>query len=255
MKAFKQIIILFVIAFGININLFPQAPSSNYSKAITLYNDGNFTNAKDLFLELYKNDYKNFEVCYNLGNCYYRLNDFPNAILYYERAKKINPYDKDLLNNLEIANSNIVDKFEVIPETFLARFWHRLTSLFTPVVWNVLFFVFLFLVLILLFIVFFAKRKKLRKTSLILAIIFFCLFIFTTFINNSIRSQYQNHNTAIIFENSVSAKGSPSTESVDVFVIHKGTKVSVKNSLGEWIEIVLSNGEVGWINSSSVEFI
>lgn len=255
MKTLKRNLILLIIVFGGSLNLFSQTPSSIYSKAITEYNEGNYDYAKDLFLELYNKDYKNFEVCYNLGNCYYRLNDMPNAILYYERAKKINAYDKDLFHNLEVANSNIVDRFEVIPETFLVRFWNRLVSIFTPTVWIVLFFVFLFIVLILLFLVFFGNRKKIRKTSLVLTIVFFCLFIFTTFINNSIRLHYQRQDSAIIFDNSVSAKGSPSEESVDVFVIHKGTKVAVKNTVGEWIEIVLSNGKVGWITFSSLEFI
>ena len=33
----------------------------------------------------------------------------------------------------------------------------------------------------------------------------------------------------------------------DLFVLHEGTKVSVRSTLGDWSEIALEDGNVGWM--------
>ena len=47
---------------------------------------------------------------YNLGNCYIQLGEIGKAITYYQRALKITPQDKELKENLAIAESRIVTK-------------------------------------------------------------------------------------------------------------------------------------------------
>ncbi len=46
-------------------------------------------------------------VCYNLGNAYYRLNDLPHAILYYERALKYRPHYPDARYNLSVCRNKL----------------------------------------------------------------------------------------------------------------------------------------------------
>ena len=45
---------------------------------------------------------------YNIGNCYFKLNDVPRAILHYERALELSPGDDDIRANLELARQQIV---------------------------------------------------------------------------------------------------------------------------------------------------
>ena len=40
-------------------------------------------------------------VCYNLGNCYYRMDDLAHSILWYERALLLSPGDEDIRFNLD----------------------------------------------------------------------------------------------------------------------------------------------------------
>ena len=60
-----------------------------------------------------------------------------------------------------------------------------------------------------------------------------------------------------IFEPSVSVKSSPSNNSTELFILHEGTKVSLRQSMdqGEWYEVVLTNGDVGWVRTEAIKII
>jgi SH3-like domain-containing protein len=53
----------------------------------------------------------------------------------------------------------------------------------------------------------------------------------------------------------VTVKGSPSTTSTDLFIIHEGTKVYLIDELDDWFEIKLSDGKQGWLSREDVETI
>ena len=50
----------------------------------------------------------------------------------------------------------------------------------------------------------------------------------------------------------VTVKSSPDKSGTDLFQLHEGTKVSVKSSLGKWIEIKLGNGSIGWVEKDDI---
>ena len=60
---------------------------------------------------------------------------------------------------------------------------------------------------------------------------------------------------AIITDVVVTAKSSPDDSGTDLFRIHEGLKVSVKDKSLDWVEIRLSDGRVGWIKAEALEVI
>ncbi len=67
-------------------------------------------------------------VYFNLGNCYFREKDYGKAILFYERAKRLDPSNESINLNLKIANLKIVDKIKPIPEFFITKFLKNLAK-------------------------------------------------------------------------------------------------------------------------------
>ena len=65
----------------------------------------------------------------------------------------------------------------------------------------------------------------------------------------------ENRSSAIVFAATVTVKSSPDESGTDLFVLHEGTKVSIKSTLGEWSEIELEDGNVGWLQSKNIEKI
>jgi SH3-like domain-containing protein len=58
---------------------------------------------------------------------------------------------------------------------------------------------------------------------------------------------YENQDQAIIMAPTVTVKSSPNAASVDLFVLHEGTKVTVLESSDGWNKVRIANGSVGWL--------
>ena len=87
------------------------------------------------------------------------------------------------------------------------------------------------------------------------------IFVLLLFSLLSLHFTYQNYqilkdnSEAIIFTPTVTIKSSPDEKSVDLFVLHEGTKVRILDNIGNWYEIKIANGSVGWLPASSLEKI
>ena len=54
---------------------------------------------------------------------------------------------------------------------------------------------------------------------------------------------------------SASIMTSPDANSQELFRLHEGTKVKLNKTDGNWIEIEIANGSVGWTSKENVEII
>jgi tetratricopeptide (TPR) repeat protein len=195
------------------------------------------------------------DIYYNLGNCYYKQNALAKAIWYYEKARKLKPGDDDIRHNLRIANSRIVDKIDVVPELFYKRWWNIIANSMSVDDWarfTILVFV-LFLVSSGFYLL--MKRLVVRKIAFWVGIILFIASLFGYLFAWEKHNQLSNRKEAIIFIPAVPVKSSPDESSVDLFVIHEGTKVSLTDSIGGWYKVVILNGSVGWIPSEAFKSI
>ena len=81
------------------------------------------------------------------------------------------------------------------------------------------------------------------------------MFLFTLLTANQSYSRLINQHEAIVFSPTITVKSSPDEKSIDLFVIHEGTKVSIIDQIGNWYEIRIANGSVGWLQSGAIEKI
>jgi len=250
----KKLVSLIVLLFVV-LQVFAINESVIIDKANKAYSDEHYAEAIDLYLKVVEAGYESSELYYNLGNAYFKSNDLPSAILYYEKSIKLNPADEDSRFNLKVANSLIPDKIEEVPVMFYKRWWNNIYDLFGANTWARLS-VALFIVLLIFLAIYIAGNSYyIRKTFFWLGILFF---VFTIF---SFSFSYQKYNTcidtkeAIVFDPTRTVKSSPDEKSVDLFVIHEGTKLTIMEHIGEWYEIRIANGSVGWIPISSVKSI
>ena len=244
-----------MLLFLASTTVMSQTPQEKFSEAINEYNSENFVNSNLLFQELYDGGYRNFELLYNLGNSYFRINDIPEAILYYERALRLSPNNDEVKHNISLANKLIVDKIEAVPEMFYVKWWKSFINIFSQNNWTIISLIFFATAIFFVIVMILAKSISIKKASFRLSIVVFLLFILSIIVNISLKKQATRSDYAIVFTPTVTAKGSPINNGVDIFVVHKGTKVNIHDSVGEWIEIVLANGKTGWIMVDDVRVI
>jgi tetratricopeptide (TPR) repeat protein len=230
-------------------------PKAALHQANKAYNDGLYNDAVGMYKSIVDAGFQAPELFYNLGNCYYKVNDFSHAILWFERARRLDPGNEDIEFNLRVANSRIADKIEAIPELFYVKWFQALVRLYPVNGWayqTVLFFI---LTLLAASCYLLGNRIFLRKTGFWAGILFlsltFCTLIFSVSANRQARGLHE----AIVFDPTVTVKSSPDEKSIDLFVLHEGTKVHVLDKIGTWNEIRIANGSIGWLPDSSMEEI
>lgn len=225
------------------------------AKANKAYTEGFYANAVEFYKSVLTSGYESVDLYYNLGNACYKQNDMPSAILYYEKARKLDPGNEDVNFNLKIANTKITDKIEPIPELFYKRWYRKLLESFSVDKWAKSGLIFLCLALFagLFYVV--SKQLLIRKTGFWLgsSFLIICLLSFLFAWQNY--DELLHRKEAIIFTPTVTIKSSPDEKSVDLFVLHEGAKVELIDNIGTWFEIRIANGSVGWLSSSAVEKI
>ncbi|MDR3252160.1 MAG: tetratricopeptide repeat protein [Tannerella sp.] len=231
------------------------AQEVDIKEAETAYSAEQYDKAIELYESLIRSYGDSYELYYNLGNACYKKGQIANAILNYERALLINPGDGDTRHNLELAREQTVDKIEPLKEFFLAEWFRGVQNLVSVDSWATTGIVCFILLIACLALFFFSRRMYLKKTAFYLGTVLLVAVIFANIFAYNQRKELLERKGAIVFAATVTVKSSPDNSGNDLFVLHEGTKVFIRNSVGEWFEIVREDGDVGWINKKDITII
>ena len=232
-----------------------NGPDSLFYKANQEYNKEMYANAVEDYLKVVSAGYESGALYYNLGNSYFKLDDIPSAILYYEKAKKLAPEDEDLDFNLNVAKMKVLDKIEPLPELFFKTWWRHLVTLFKADSWTKISLALFILFFVLLSFYLLSGFTLIRKLSFYTGLIVLFISIFTFVLASQKFTMEKNLKEAIVFAPTITVKSSPNENSVDLFVIHEGSKVQVIDKVGEWYKIRIANGSIGWLPLETVKAI
>jgi len=207
--------------------------NENYSVAISLYDS------------ILINQMESSELYYNLANCYYKTQDWANAIWHYEKSLQIERNEKTL-QNLELTKLKIIDRIEPIPQLFYKEWWNNLINLFSTKIWQILAILCIWITLIIRF---FNYQKNYSSTFLN------PLALILLFITYSSYQENYNKKEAIIFSSTTIANSAPTNNSTNLFSLHSGSKVEIIDSIGDWVNIKIANGNNGWIKESDCKIL
>ena len=257
MRKFLSTVLAIVIisAFSPRIGRCASDFQKYFEKANELYKQGKYEDAAREYQKILDEGYRSTALYYNLGNAYYRMNKTPDAILFYERAKKLDPSDEDIKFNLNVANLKIVDKIEPIPKPFIAEWARSLRELFSEKTWAFLAIAFDFIAFAALVLFFASWKPTVRKIGFF-GFIFALFFAVAAFYGTlSAHSEKTARDEAIVFSPSVYVKSSPNEDSPDLFILHEGTKVKIIDEVDNWKKIKIADGHLGWLPSDAIEII
>ena len=195
------------------------------------------------------------ELYYNLGNAYFRDNQIAKAILNYERALLLDPGDSDIRHNLRFAKTRIEDKIDSADSFFVNQWIRSIQNLYTANRWAMIGIV-LFLILIIAvgsYVI--STQITVRKISFYSGIVLLALVIIANAFAFKQKNKIVNRSTGIVMSASVSIYTSPDAHSQELFRLHEGSKVRIKREEGNWFEIVIANGSVGWLQKKNIEKI
>ncbi len=253
--------IIFIISSTILFAINTQAENNQkviktlLDSANTAYVQKRYDAAADFYKKILDLGYIAPEIYYNLGNAYFKQNEITKAIYYYEKAQKLAPNDKDIKYNLEFANQYITDKIKQAPRFFIVKIVYKIADLFTTNGWAILAFTLFIIVLLSLLAFLFTKSISIKKASFYIGVISLIFSITSLYLSYLQYNRYARSNEAIVFAPTLTLKSSPDENGTDLMIIHEGLKVSVTDSLDNWYEIKLPDGNKGWTEKQNVKRI
>ncbi len=248
--------LVFAVFMGLSVAVYSAgSPQDAIVEGNMLYGKNQFDKAIQKYLTVLNQGYEAPELYYNLGNAYFKTNDFTNAIYYFEKSIKLNPADESAQFNLKVCNTKIADKIEEVPQLFIKRWWISLSHIMSLNTLTIIVILTFFLFFLSLAIYLLSRTVVLRKLFFFVSLFMVFLTVFSLLFAYSQYKENNRTDMAVIFEPTLSVKSSPDEKGNDIFVIHQGLKVNITDQIVEWSEIRLGNGSKGWVKTTSFKTI
>ena len=233
----------------------PIDPRERFQAGNSLYQAGDYEGALAAYTAILDAGYTSGDLHYNIGNAQFKLGRLGPAILSYERARKAMPSDENVLANLELARSLTADQITPLPGFWLTRVWNWWVDLLPRRVLLAAIAA-AYLIAISLLVVRVAARGGGRRAATVGASIAGALLVVLA-LNLAIREfgiGRAEYGVVMVAETPV--QSAPADDpGLQLFSIHEGTRVRVDRASDGWLEIVLEDGQVGWLRSTAIEII
>ncbi|MDB5103030.1 MAG: hypothetical protein JWP91_719 [Fibrobacteres bacterium] len=222
-----------------------------YQQANAAYEKNDYAKAADLYRRALDEGVADSRLYFNYANSLFRLNQPGMAILYYEKARKLDPNDQDIAYNLRFVNANIVDKSPAPETNALTKaitFAHSAFSI-NEGLWITLgLFSLIFLSAILALYAGAAARGALI-TAMVLAAL--ALLAMTPSLAIKIREQ-ETLQYGIVLKPAVEMFSGPGENFQVLTQVHEGTKFEIVETRGDWVSVKLANGKGGFVRLSDL---
>lgn len=267
MKHLKFIILIFAVISGCLVST-----ASDIALADSAYNKNNFEEAAMLYSKVIENEGLSAGILYNLGNAYYKLGKDGEAMVCYERAKKLDPSNPQINRNLDFLRSKVTDankgslqgkagNVEPEQETFVAGIYRLIAVESKSNNWAVFAVMAFILFLGGMAMYVFTPNVLARKTGFFSGLVFLgftIIFVIFAFLG---ASQFQRADQAVLVDFTTELLAEPNEKADHVTTpLHKGTKLRILETKSgsdgtEWIKVKLNSDNVGWVKKEGLEVI
>jgi len=227
-----------------------ETPEETFDKACRAYEQGKWDDAADGFRGLLRYGFDDPRLEYNLANAEYKRGRLGEAILHYEKARRLDPADADILGNLAIARGRIRDVVEDPEAAGPLALWRGVQDRIGVVAQSLVALAGLWVVAGILT---WCGARPGGFTpgwgwALAAAILLTTL---TALSAQATWARLSGTPRAVILKPSVEALAGPGLNNTSLFTLHEGTAVEVRGERPGWLQVALPNGLTGWVGSDA----
>ena len=230
-------------------------PTEAFTDGNTAYQAGKYEEAIQLYERLVSEGWQSADLLYNLGNAYYKNQNLGLAILNFERALLLSPFNQDINHNLELAYQKQIDEINVLPPFFVSKWWNNLSRLARSNTWSVLGLIAFWLAVGGFIYWQLAKVRNHKKLAFLAGgamILLTILFLALAYNRYELET---SSGFAILVEPTSQLRSAPDAESKIILGIHEGVKMELLDQIGDWYKVRLLNGEQGWVAKGELGLI
>lgn len=254
MRRFHIIPVILLVLFCQGV-LLGQQPGDLFRQARQSYDAGDYQKAITLYQKVLQQGQESAALHYNLGNAYFKMNAIGEAILHYEKAKRLAPRDRDIQFNLKVARLHVQDRITAPEPSVFMRIFNGLKYFLNL---NELGWVtaVLFLIGSLLFALWrIGPDSRLRTLLSRVLVGWLVLFLLVAPLLLSRTLEAHQNTEGIVLTQEVKARSAPQDMSTEVFILHEGTKLQVEDTQYNWYKIKLPDEKEGWVHSDTIGII
>ncbi|HXP35259.1 MAG TPA: tetratricopeptide repeat protein [Chthoniobacterales bacterium] len=220
-------------------------PSAQFAKANQEYAAGDFKAAIDDYETLVRAGQDTANLFYNLGNAYFRKNDFGRAILNYERAVALDAHHPEAEANARIARDE-ARALELVPTRSdrLFAFANENQLVVTAAI--------AFWIGIFSFAAWIIGRRR-SRSAFALSILSLSLFAIAVVASCQLSRGKNGPGLAIVTGDKVDARLATADNANRVLTLPAGSEIKIVSQRGDWIYAALPNNMRGWIPANSAE--
>jgi tetratricopeptide (TPR) repeat protein len=242
MKRMLSVFLLIFLTFMVYSN---NSHKEEFNTALLYYTKSDFNKALDVFLDLSKKGYDNFEINYNIGSCYFKSGKLGLARYYYEKALFYKPFDKELFYNLKVVYLKLLSDPAIGEQEVMNK---RIIFFLQKDILFILIVVFFIISFILLFIFLKFFDKKILLVSFIIFAFFTSVFTFFFIL------QYMDYNKKVFVVKNETANVYliPKEKESPISSIKEGTKGIIVEEATDFAKININDGLSGWVNKKDL---
>jgi len=221
------------------------AEEGAFAKANQAYTEGRFGEAAAHYESLVNSGNWNANLFYDLGNAYYRIGDFGQAILNYERALALEPRHPEAEANLQLARDEA--RALELRRDSIERYASFGTVKQYTIAATIAFWCAVFLAAHLVL----ARRRSGGRIALIaLSLILGGASIFAI---STLENGTRGNALAVITGKQVQARFATADTAKSILLLPAGSEIKILSERGGWIYVALPNDQRGWIPTNSAE--
>ena len=238
MRLTKIILSVVVLVFGLFTQSFCQSNVDWQAKVSELSSNLNELSASDQ---------------YNLGTAYLQSGNLGKARLHLEKAYLLDPWDRDINNNLTITKDKIASDIIELPPFFLTRWINKISLSLSSITWAILSLCSLIAIVIFYYFKWITNSTSpilLKKWPAVIGVILLLKFVLL-----SLHSYYLVHSSE---ETIIISSSEMFDEVIGGSMIKKltpGDKVEIERVDDDWSKVKTMDLESGWIKTDVYEKI
>jgi tetratricopeptide (TPR) repeat protein len=216
-----------------------------FAKANQDYSEGHFQEAVDGYENLVKSGQWSANLFYDLGNAWFRLGNFGEAILNYERALSLDPHHPEAAANLTLVRDEA--RALELKRNGLDHYVEAGTSTHYSIAASIAFWSLLFGAARL----FFLRRRSAALVSLIIfSTVGFSAAVFALY---SLETGSKGGDLAIVTGKNIEARLATADNANSVLALPPGSEIKVLSQRGDWLYAALPNELRGWIPANGAQ--
>jgi tetratricopeptide (TPR) repeat protein len=248
----KRILVLSILLLCSSTSILWAGEPTAFKEGNALYKEGRYDLSLEKYQSVLHSGWISSALYANMGNCFFKKKEWGQAILFYERARRLTPRDPDIAFNEDLAlqmagtpktaaSPNILKRISGFMEA-----WQSIneTTLFLVVIYlcgligaGILVFI----------------RKKINLPISLGGSLLLLLFLS---ILGSLYDRIENlGREGIVTAKSTAAKFEPSDQATTYFECTEGTRIIFLENESYWSKIKRLDGKIGWIPQDDAQII